>query len=62
MTRSRPVGRRLDEVTFPRGALVVTEFDTGEFPTPETVLEPGKRYVLAVQAAVTDEVVRLLRG
>lgn len=55
-------GKRLDEVSFPRGALVVTDGRTGEFPTPETVLEPGARYVLAMQTGVTDEVVRLLRG
>ncbi len=55
-------GKRLDAVSFPRGALVVTDTRTGEFPTPETVLEPGVRYVLAVNAGVADEVVQLLRG
>lgn len=40
----------------------MTDTRTGEFPTAETVLEPGVRYVLAVQTSVTDEVVQLLRG
>lgn len=55
-------GKTLEAVSFPRGALVVAEQGSGEFPVPETVLEPGVGYILAVQAAVTDEVVRLLRG
>ena len=55
-------GKSLESVSFPRGALVVTDTRTSEFPTPETVLEPGVRYVLAVHADVADEVVRLLRG
>lgn len=55
-------GRTLDEVSLPRGALVVTDTRTGQFPTAETTLEPGVQYVLAVQVGVADEVVRLLRG
>ncbi|PSQ39594.1 potassium transporter Trk [Halobacteriales archaeon SW_5_70_135] len=55
-------GRTLAEVSFPRGALVVTDTRTGRFPTAETTLEPGVQYVLAVRADVADEVVRLLRG
>jgi len=55
-------GRTLTEVSFPRGALVVTDTRTGRFPTAETTLEPGVQYVLAVRADVADEVVRLLRG
>lgn len=55
-------GKTLEAVSLPRGALVVTDLQSGAFPGPETVLEPGRQYVLAVQTAVTDEVVRLLRG
>ena len=54
-------GKTLAAVSLP-GALVVTDRQSGAFPSPETTLEPGRRYVLAVQTAVTDEVVRLLRG
>jgi trk system potassium uptake protein TrkA len=55
-------GKTLEAVSLPRGALVVIDQHSGEFPGPKTVLSPGRQYVLAVQAAVTDEVVRLLRG
>jgi len=55
-------GKRLDAVSFPRGAVVVADQTENEFPGPDTVLEPGCGYVFAVQTAVTDEVVRLLRG
>jgi trk system potassium uptake protein TrkA len=55
-------GRRLDEVSFPRGTVVVADRRDGEFPGPDTVLDVGASFVLAVQTAVTDEVVRLLRG
>jgi trk system potassium uptake protein TrkA len=55
-------GRTLETVAFPRGAVVVADRETGEFPGPETVLRPDARYVLAVRRDVTDEVVRLLRG
>lgn len=54
--------RSLEAVALPRGALVVADPNTGSFPGPDTVLEPGVRYVLAVQTDVTGEVVRLLRG
>ncbi|MDY6818740.1 MAG: NAD-binding protein [Halobacteriales archaeon] len=55
-------GKTLSEVSFPRGAIVVAEQRTGQFPVADTVLEPGVQYILAVQASVTDEVIRLLRG
>lgn len=55
-------GKRLEAVSFPRGAVVVADCAGGEFPGPETVLEPGTPYILATQTAVTDEVIRLLRG
>ena len=55
-------GKTLEAVSLPRGALVVTDQQGGAFPGPEMTLEPGRQYVLAVQTAVTDEVVRLFRG
>ncbi|WP_103029894.1 potassium channel family protein [Salinibacter altiplanensis] len=63
VAESAPVaGKTLEAVSLPRGALVVTDRQSGAFPGPETILEPGRQYVLAVQTAVTDEVIRLLRG
>jgi len=55
-------GRELQGVSFPRGAVVVAGRDTNQLPGPEMVLEPGHRYVVAVKADISDEVVRLLRG
>ncbi|MEZ3145591.1 TrkA family potassium uptake protein [Halobaculum sp. MBLA0143] len=60
--RAPAAGKSLEAVSFPRGAAVVAEQDTGAFPGSDTVLEPGVQYILAVQTDVTDEVVRLLRG
>ena len=55
-------GKQLQQVSFPRGAVVVADQRTGQLPGPEMVLEPGGHYILAVSTNVTDEVVRLLRG
>ena len=55
-------GRALDDVAFPRGAVVVAGRDSNQLPGPEMVLEPGSRYLVAVETGVSDEVVRLFRG
>ena len=55
-------GKTLEAVALPRGAVVVADKASGQFPGPDTVLDPGGQYVLAIKADVTDEVVRLLRG
>ena len=55
-------GRALRDVAFPRGAVVVAGRDSNQLPGPVMVLEPGYRYVVAVRADISDEVVRLLRG
>jgi trk system potassium uptake protein TrkA len=55
-------GRALRDVAFPRGAVVVAGRDNHQLPGPEMVLEPGFRYVVAVKADISDEVVRLFRG
>ncbi|MFB6242487.1 MAG: TrkA family potassium uptake protein [Halobaculum sp.] len=60
--RAPAAGKSLAAVSFPRGAVVVVKQDTGVFPGPDMVLEPGVQYILAVQTDVTDEVIRLLRG
>lgn len=54
--------RRLDEVTFPRGSLIIVDTEGGRIGGPETVLEAGNRYVIAVEPDVLDEVMNLLRG
>jgi trk system potassium uptake protein TrkA len=55
-------GKELQDVAFPRGAIVVANQSDGTFPAAETVLDPGQQYILAAQSGVIDEVVRLLRG
>jgi trk system potassium uptake protein TrkA len=55
-------GKQLSDVRFPSGTLVVSAEDGARVSRPDTVLEPGKRYVVAVEPDVVDEVMNLLRG
>jgi len=60
---SAPVaGRRLDEIALPEGSLLISTADRTELARADTVLEPGERYILAVEANVVDEVLNLMRG
>jgi trk system potassium uptake protein TrkA len=55
-------GRSLAEVALPRGSLVVSDGDGDRIAGSETVLEAGRSYVVAVEPAVSDEVMNLMRG
>jgi trk system potassium uptake protein TrkA len=55
-------GHTLDEVRLPRGSLVVSDRDRTRVARGETRLEPGERYVVAVETDVTEEVLSLFRG
>jgi len=55
-------GKSLEQVRFPTGTLVISSDDGVGIAQPDTVLEPDKRYVVAVEPAVSDEVMNLLRG
>jgi trk system potassium uptake protein TrkA len=55
-------GKPLSEVRFPTGALVVSDDDGNRVARSDTTLTPGKRYVMAVEPDVADEVMNLLRG
>jgi trk system potassium uptake protein TrkA len=55
-------GRRLDEVRLPRGSIIVVDYRGNRIGGPETVLEPGNRYVVAVESEVAEEVLNLFRG
>jgi trk system potassium uptake protein TrkA len=55
-------GRPLSEVRFPAGTLVVSDDDGERIARPGTTLTPGKRYVVAVEPDVADEVMNLMRG
>lgn len=55
-------GKRLDEVRFPTGTLIVSDDDGKQIARPETTLDPGKQYVVAVEPDVVEEVMNLMRG
>ncbi|MFB6192171.1 MAG: TrkA family potassium uptake protein [Haloarculaceae archaeon] len=55
-------GRRLDQVRLPRGSLIIADANGGRISTAETVLEPGTRYLVAVESDLMDEVLNVLRG
>jgi trk system potassium uptake protein TrkA len=55
-------GRTLSEIRFPSGTLVISDDDGERIARPETTLDAGRRYVVAVEPDVVDEVMNLLRG
>lgn len=55
-------GRKLEQISLPRGSLVVSGRDGSRVATRETVLEPGRRYIVAVEPEVHAEVLNLLRA
>ena len=46
----------------PARSLTVVDYQGNRLGGPDTVLEPGHRYVVAVESGATDEVMNLLRG
>ncbi|WP_276259459.1 potassium channel family protein [Haloglomus litoreum] len=63
VTEAAPAaGRSLQEVSFPRGSLIIADAAGGRIGGPDTVLEPGVRYLVAMEADVADEIMNLLRG
>ena len=63
ITEAAPVaGKRLDEVRLPRGSLIIVDYQGDRIGGPDTVLEAGNRYVVAVESDVADEVMNLMRG
>ncbi len=55
-------GKSLRDVRFPAGTLVVSDDDGERIARPDTTLDPGKQYVVAVEPDIVDEVMNLLRG
>lgn len=55
-------GKELRAVRFPSGTLVVSDDDGDRIAGPDTTLVPGRRYVVAVEPEVADEVLNLMRG
>lgn len=54
--------KRLSEVRFPTGTLIVSDADGNRIAGSETTLDPGKSYVVAVEPEVAEEVMQLMRG
>jgi trk system potassium uptake protein TrkA len=55
-------GKSLTEVTFPRGAIVVSDAEGHRIAGSDTRLEAGNSYLVATEPAVSDEVMNLMRG
>lgn len=55
-------GKKLTDVRFPSGSLIVSDDDGHEIARPETTLTPGRQYVVAVEPDVVEEVMQLMRG
>jgi trk system potassium uptake protein TrkA len=58
-----PVANRtLSDIALPRGSLIVSNAAGDRIAGPDTVLEPGETFVVAVEPDVVDEVMNLMRG
>lgn len=55
-------GKRLSDVRFPAGTLIVSDEDGQRIARPDTMLTAGRRYVVAVEPDVAEEVMNLLQG
>ena len=55
-------GKRLADVRFPAGTLIVSDDGGHRIARSDTTLTPGNRYVVAVEPNVADEVMKLMRG
>ncbi len=55
-------GKTLSEIRFPSGTLIISGDEGERVARPDTTLAPGKRYVVAVEPDVVDEVLNLMRG
>lgn len=55
-------GRRLSDVRFPEGMVVVSDEEGRRVARSDTTLSPGSRYLIAVESDVADEALNLLQG
>ena len=60
--RSPVAGKQLKEILFPEGTRIISDTDGTEIARPETTLEPGRRYLVATEPSVADDVHKLLVG
>lgn len=55
-------GRRVGEISLPIGSRLIGDVTRSAIVTGDTQLEPGNRYLLALDRGVADEVRRLFEG
>jgi trk system potassium uptake protein TrkA len=55
-------GKKLENVRFPAGTLIVSDDDGHRVAGPDTTLTAGSRYVVAIEPEGADEVMNLMRG
>ena len=60
--RSPVAGKQLKEVLLPDGSRVISDAAGTEVARPETTLEPDRRYLVAAEPSVADDVHKLLLG
>ncbi len=54
--------KKLKNVNFPSGSLIISDYDGDKIAKPDSVFEPGERVIVAFESEVTQEVMQLLRG
>lgn len=60
--RSPVASKQLKEILLPDGSHVISDADGTEIARPETTLEPDRRYLIAAEPSVADDVHKLLIG
>jgi trk system potassium uptake protein TrkA len=60
--RSPVAGKQLKEILLPDGSHVISDADGTEVARPDTTLEPDRRYLVAAEPSVADDVHKLLIG
>ena len=60
--RSPVAGKQLREILLPDGSHVISDADGTEIARSDTTLEPGRRYLVAAEPSVADDVHKLLIG
>lgn len=60
--RSPAAGKRLEEIHLPEGSHVISDAEGTEIARPETTLEPDRRYLVAAEPGMTNDVHKLLVG
>lgn len=55
-------GRTLEEISLPRGSLVVSDTEAERIATGSMELAAGHQYIVATEPAVAEEITQLFRG